>query len=400
MQDCLQICCNVLSNSETCQRLFYDVGGGWHFKLIDFFSPDLLESQTDNQVRGLEINEAGSTRLVWFEQPTRLNCAVYAVKALVASLGSSSYAASKGKDVAVSSAADEIVRACSHWIVRSGPAELLPLCFSLLEMILSVKGLSTRIFDILLKFDESKNGVNIPPLPSLPQLHFTWSSPSAVDAMVISLPSLLADRYIFPCITWSTCEGTEKPESEEYFVALNCLDLLNATLSQNEMISGMVLQHILAPPPPDEFLDDLGINGEDASRHVEFGSAVINTLLKALGALDGLVIVGTINQSLQDQVDIVIKSSHLLALVFIHGRLLASELSTALSTRHFVDCAPLSSDLSISQPILTYLLSLVSRIVRLPVVGYAVATAVIRVLSTAACRCERASRQVIFAGYH
>jgi pyruvate/2-oxoglutarate dehydrogenase complex dihydrolipoamide acyltransferase (E2) component len=44
VQDCLQVCCNVLRGSETCQRLFFGMGTDWSLRLAYFFDPVLLEN--------------------------------------------------------------------------------------------------------------------------------------------------------------------------------------------------------------------------------------------------------------------------------------------------------------------------------------------------------------------
>ena len=408
IQDCLQICCNVLSDSETCQRLFYEMGGGWHFKLLDFFSPDILEKKLQKTRTISEIDNDGGdsadngVQPLWFEQPVRLSCAIFAVKALLASFGSPSTAAtvSKGKVAVVSSSADEMLRACAHWLIRGGPRELLPHCFALIvKMVLSMDSLASRMFDIVLKYDRTTRGIHAPGvLSTLPHLHFNWSSSSAGDKMMISLSCLLADRYIYPSASWRTNDvgGNEDAGEEEHFVALYSLRVLNTMLQRDEMASGMVLQHILAPPPPDDISDDMGMSSHESTVHMEFGSAVLTTLIKSLCLIvESSSVGGGVNQATQLQVDIAIRAANILSLVFIHGGMLASELSTALSTSHLADTSsPSSGGGSASQPILPYLLSVVSRLVRLQGVGYTVASALLRVLSSAASGCERASRQV------
>jgi hypothetical protein len=399
VQDCLQICCNVLSDSETCQRLFYEMGGGWHFKLLDFFSPEVLErapQSSDSKLGGEEEGESRCPRL-WFEHPVRLNCAIFALKALLASLGSSP---SKGGVAVIASSADEILRACAHWLIRSGPRELLPHCFSLIvKMIASIDSLAARMFDMQLRYDKTAPGTHTPgSLPPLPHLQFSWPE-SAAGSHMISLPCLLADRYIYPSASWladsaadpSACSAQQ--QQDEHDTALHSVRVLNAMLQRDEVASGMVLQHVLAPPPPppdDLFSEELGMGSGESSVHVEFGGAVLGALLRSLR----LVLEGGSQQSLQVHVGVAVRASNLLALIFVHGGVLASELSTALSTAHIADPDAPPSGGTNHQPILPYLLSMVSRLVRLPGVGYAVASAVLRVLSGAASGCERASRQV------
>ena len=43
VQDCLQICCNILQE-EPCQRFFFGMGSDWPLRLAYFFDPALLEA--------------------------------------------------------------------------------------------------------------------------------------------------------------------------------------------------------------------------------------------------------------------------------------------------------------------------------------------------------------------
>jgi hypothetical protein len=409
VQDCLQICSNVLSDSETCQRLFFEMGGGWHFKLLDFFSPELLERVPQKPLTLLEPDVNGgkdhandediAAPTLWFEQPVRLSCAIFAVKALLASFGSSS-TVSKGVISVISSSADEIMTACAHWLIRCGPCELLPHCFSLmLKMVLSIDTLAARMFDILLKYDKTIPRIHTPAfVSSVSHLHFNWPTSSTGEKMVISFSCLLADRYIYPFASWKANSGggdSADASQDGSFLAYHSLRVMNTMLQRDEMASGMILQHILAPPPPDELLDDLGIGSNDSPAHTEFGSAVLSTLIKSLRIIVDSQNVGGVSQSLMQHVDVAVRASNLLSLIFVHGGVLASELSTALSTSHITGSSSPPSGGSNNQPILPYLLSLISRIVRLPGVGYTVSSAVLRVLAGASSGCERASRQVV-----
>lgn len=411
VQDCLQICGNVLRDSETCQRLFFEMGGGWHFKLLDFFSPEVLERpalKTLNRPRGEDEDDDSASAAaevaptLWFEQPVQLNCAILAVNALLASFGPS-LSASKGRLAVVSSCAEELLAACAHWLVRGGPRDLLPPCFSLLvQMAISIDSLAGRMFDVLLKYDKTVCGVHTPAgFSAVPHLHFCWSASSASDKMMISLASLLADRYIYPCATWTAHDtgGADDSTQEEgggSFAALHSIRVLNTMLRRDEVASGLVLQHILAPPPPDQFPDDdMDGSAQDSAGHLEFGSAVFSSLVKALRAI--VESQGAFGPALTQHAEIAVRTSNILALIFIHGGVLASELATALSTAHLPDAASSSVTGSSCHQILPYLLSQVSRLVRLPGVGCTVASALLRLLAGAASGCERASRQVTFA---
>ena len=50
IQDCLQICNNILHDSETCQRLFFGMGVHLILKLSDFFDPSILGIRIPNPI--------------------------------------------------------------------------------------------------------------------------------------------------------------------------------------------------------------------------------------------------------------------------------------------------------------------------------------------------------------
>ena len=70
VQDCVQICSNILADSETCQRLFYEMGSDWFLKLADFFDPSVLEKMT---AKGLyDDGDEAERDEMWFQESTRV----------------------------------------------------------------------------------------------------------------------------------------------------------------------------------------------------------------------------------------------------------------------------------------------------------------------------------------
>ena len=80
--DCLQICKNVLIDTETCQRLFFGMGQGWILNLIDFFDPKQLEELTKISVLDDDDVDQSVDSTLWFSEATRLTCAILAVQSL------------------------------------------------------------------------------------------------------------------------------------------------------------------------------------------------------------------------------------------------------------------------------------------------------------------------------
>lgn len=60
VQDCLKIVRNVVSQSVTCQRLFYDTGGNWHLLVANFFAA-MIESFVTNDLILEEIDDERSS---------------------------------------------------------------------------------------------------------------------------------------------------------------------------------------------------------------------------------------------------------------------------------------------------------------------------------------------------
>lgn len=429
VQDCLEICCNVLDGSDICQRLFYGMGGGWHLRLLDFFSPSTMESlsrkppsispdhsEEDRDNTFIDFAQHGP----WFEQNGRLKCAILAITSLLASMGISG-----AQHSVVAPAGEEILTACAHWIIRRGPEEMLLPCFYILNALAKSpeKSFAQRMFTVVLRYIPSSSGLHVPASLSSSQLQFSWKPSSSDDRRAISFVNLLAERYLFPTQCWFGHESSTrdmKPlshyesSSEEKSVFMvgskfwmGALHVIESLLASDETTSGMIMQNILAPPPPPSELDDAGMPAEVDSMQMEFGSLVMAVLLNCLervvvhqGGAGASASGG--QHSLQTDAALAIRAANIMSLILVHGGLLARELSTAISTGHLsaqraaLDLSLKSQNLVSSSPtpVLPYLLSLCSRIVRVPGVGFNVSGAVLRLLSAAACSCERASTQV------
>lgn len=308
IEDCLQICNNILTDSETCQRLFFAMGSDWILRLADFFDPLLLESleKRNNNMIDYDSGDDGSNRFqtahnnsnnsnnneCWFDDSTRLHCAILALSSLYSAL--STVNASHQRQMAKSTSV--VIPSAIFWIARRGPAELVNVSLSLLNRL--VEGGNAEIghylSNSLIKVSPAIPGKNLPLGVDVPSLRFSWKPLPNDDRRFIAVLSLLAERYIYPATTtgsWnptqgpvlsttatialqlqydvldtlsgvSSCnnnDGTGSADSNHTVamtgVASNsfataCLSVFENILASDTTISDLIIQYILAPPPP------------------------------------------------------------------------------------------------------------------------------------------------------
>ena len=432
-QDCLEICCNVLDGSDMCQRLFYGMDGAWHMRLLDFLSPVLLEglsrkapgqspSHPDSDDRDntfMDFAQHGP----WFEQTGRLRCAVLSARCLAVSLGSTG-----AHHAALTAAVEPILATCAHWIIRSGPAELLPSCFAILDALVTGPDQSAnahRMLTMLLRYQPSASSLSIPTGLSPTPLLFSWKLTGGDERRAMSFSCLLAERYLFPVHCWwghdpaartlTSPHKTPATPLRIYLVGnefwMGAMLLLENVLAADDSLSSMIIQTILAPPPPpmdmdmeetDDIIDQAAAEGIQS----EVGSLVLSVLLNSLERI--MVHQGgpsaSMQPSLQTEAATAIRAANIMSVVLVQGHHIARELCTAINTLHLVssraalDAAFKSQNNPSSSgsplPLLPFLLSLCSRLVRVPGMGFNVAGAVLRLLTAAACNCPRAATQV------
>jgi hypothetical protein len=281
-QDCLLICSNILSDSETCQRLFYEMGSGWFLRLADFFDPSILEAAISS--RGLYDTSDPQDDFApsaWFDQPSRVMCAKYAAQALANSL-------SKGNKkyqnmIGVSSS--NLLSNAAFWIARRGPLELINPVIELLSHAVAKNDMvRLELTQALLKLSPPKRGKNVHALFDCPPssfLAFGWKPLPREDLRVVSIPSLLAEQVIFQAPLWSSKYEQSIADTEKTSAA--CLGLLDTIFSVDSSFASLMLQYVLAPPPPS--LEDDDISGKGSTGPIEtmkpFVTLVLNTLLEA-----------------------------------------------------------------------------------------------------------------------
>jgi chromosome segregation ATPase len=423
VQDCLHICNNILSDSETCQRLFYAMGTDWILRLADFFDPALLESIDRPLATGLEgdsSDEEGraSSRgagACWFDEPARLACAVLALTALYHSLSTPN----KKHQTLLASATSVVVPSAAFWLARRGPSELVNAGMSLLCRL--VEGGNAEVGNLL-----SNAYITVPPavqrknFPSdvePPSLTFGWKPLPGDERKFISLLSLLAERYIFPADAWDPASGPVLPTAPALKLAFNlhpraqsgpgvdlassALAVLERILAVDTSISDLIVQYILAPPPPPHVDGMFADEYEQAGRSARGGQLEV---MKPLGSHVLHLLVEGCNRVLEGSagsttagrgsLEVAERAANVLAVVCIHGSQLGRELCTAISTAHAG--AQASAAAAGPKMILPMLLFAAGRTARSAgVAGYPLLVSILRLLACIASDCERAAKQML-----
>lgn len=437
------------------------MGGKWYFQLIQFFTPSILESyskpinfnnpknnngnngngngnnsdnDSDNDGDNINSQHIG----LWYEQKGRLKCAILAMETILCSLGTMTAPINYQKYY--KSILDEFYYNLIHWIIRNGPSEMILLSFKILEhFIISDKKFANHLFQYLIKYIPSIPGLHVP-VTSHSQsliLQFSTKLNSSSDRRIISLTNLLIEKYIYVSYCWYGHDETSRVREIQQETKNNdfinhrslymvrneywsgSLRILQKLLESDELTSGLVIQHILAPPLPFDDNDDNDMNNNDdddnnnLNHHdknknfmenslLDFGSIIFSLLLNSLEKIAAYSNSTVLPPNIQGDVNIIVRCSNILTLLLIHGGLLACELCTALSTHHLVkQRSALDSTYHIqslqqqpNHPILPYLLSLCSRIIRIPSIGFTILSSILKVLTAVTNSCERATIQV------
>lgn len=432
VQDCLHICRNILSDSETCQRLFFAMGGAdWILRFADFFNPHLLENiKSSSPLVDADDDDGGGGERAsrhaaagvecWFDDPNRLASAVLALNALYSSLSTPNV--KHQRQVATSSST--LLSSACHWIARRGPADLVFASLTLLNALVigGNSDIGLMLSTVSIKVTPAQPRKTIPADIDLPTLLFSWRPVPSDERRFIPVLSLLAERYLYPQEAWSAPSLLHHLQGKvdtyrDFLRAMNCPDdqptmtlgqscllVFESILSVNSTIGDLIVQYVLAPPPPPDV---------DASQVPEtmkpLGVQVLKVFLEGCSTVleSGsystamMMMPGTVSSNYRSDIEVVERCANLFTIVFAHCSQLGKELSTAVTTAH-AGVVVLSS-LSVggpsgggsSKPLLPMLLSIASRSARLPGgVGYPVLVSILRMLSCIASGCALAAKQV------
>jgi hypothetical protein len=98
----------------------------------------------------------------WYEQPGRLKSAILAMETILSSLGSGQQLASYHKMFSFLPLASEFFPSLIHWIIRSGPSEILEhfICHS------NDQNFHSLFFQLMIPYTPSVPGVHVPLMSS------------------------------------------------------------------------------------------------------------------------------------------------------------------------------------------------------------------------------------------
>lgn len=416
IQDCLQICNNILHDSETCQRLFFGLGTHFLLKLVDFFDPQLLENYTlqySGSTRSLdsedEDNKSFESSNLWFEQPTRLAGAILAMNAINNSLSITNI---KHQNEIMNNAS-VVISSALHWIARKGPVELVNAALSLIYRIVENNpSVANYVCNLILKLSPPLSDKNIPNSVDIPSIVF-GTKLDVNNEKKISIPamSLLAERYIYAhdISCWDSSANQMIKDSltvdfdvlsvlllnEPDSFSRGCLCVFEKILSVNSTLSDLFIQFILAPPPPPAMEDDY----QEVDSGSPLGILILHLLVDGCNKIQGSNQFSTINSNtLRNEIDIAERVANIFTVIFVFGSQLAREIATAITTNHsIVNKSGNYRSSGDVKHLLPLLLTTASKTNRIPNGGgYNILIAILRMVSTIVSGCERAARQVWF----
>lgn len=370
VMDCLKICNNILQNSETCQRLFFGMGGAdWILRITDYFDPSLLEKVSakgrlaalgEDGTDGGNNGQHSAADSAWFEDVHRVSCAILGISCLFNSLATAggdggSIPSKKHQDLVAS--ASFIVPSIVHWIARNGPSDMVSASLSLLSALTEGNAdVVAQISSAVIAISPAQSGKMIPNGEPIPTLLFGWRPLPLEETRCITVPALLAERYIFSVErAWSATSPSfnvnklqllyQLNESSKLSFATTCLHVFEKLLAVDNSASDMMIQFVLAPPPPPA--EDSSY-GEDAELEMAkplatllFG-ILMNGCSKAVNAANnpygtsGMVGNGASGASgaAAAEIDMAERCANVLAVIFVHGTQLSRELATAITPAH------------------------------------------------------------------
>lgn len=360
VQDCLEICRNLLTDSETCQRFFFGMGTGWMMQVTEFFAPEALEAEA-----------SGEEGQPWFEDLSRARCAGVALEALVAALGTAN--AKHQNAVALSS--QSVLPAVGHWLIRRGPAGMARSALFFLERAVAQnREVAARVINSGLVFGAARKGRTVPLNSDIGNFINSWKLNAREELRCINIPLLLTESYVYSYETW-TCAGDADGASVPAALYVGAFEQL---LRAEDQYAGVIIQYILAPVMQDEAGNETFDNSLEMAQSL--GKIVVSVVYEHCRQLveTGAVKGGPVPAE---------RASTILALLFLHGGVIARELATALTTTH---CQKVSKFGAMeSQSLLPFLLNCVGRANRIPG-SHTLVTSLLWVLTMAAHDCHRA----------
>ena len=303
----------MLHNSEICQRFFFGMGIEWVLCLLQFFDPKIenygsqkngngILNTTENSNKGSNSNlndgngdldiSVDNNGIAWYQQQCRVGCAVLAVKALSGSLEIINQ-----KHQKLIALKTNVIISLAFWVARRGPLLLVEACLVLLSCILKNNSeVANLICDMMVEVTIAVSGKTHPTGVETPSVYFGYKPFPMDERRFISIPSLLAERYVYCSNAWTGLPATKSHTSSSslsssstssqifqnkydnssmpssipsslpstpsttssFSLSVECLKVLELYFQADTTNCDMMIQYILAPPPPTGDHDDQG----------------------------------------------------------------------------------------------------------------------------------------------
>jgi hypothetical protein len=261
----------MLQKSEICQRFFFGMGKEWILNLLRFFSPSIVEIITVQNTLG-DGESQGDIEGAWFDEPIRVGCAALALLAIANALE-----VVNPKHQKLVALQTGVVPAAAFWLARKGPDELAHAALLLLTRVVeSNPEVASQLADMMVEVSPAVHGRTHPLGLDTPLLTFGWRPLPSDERRCITLPALLAERYIYSSSSWrpstSSSLSTSSTSTSSNDInapdglSVRCLDVLETLLRADSSSCDLMVQYILAPPPPSG--DDDGPGALESMRYV------------------------------------------------------------------------------------------------------------------------------------
>ena len=272
----------MLQKSEICQRFFFGMGKEWIFNLTDFFKTELetyvsvrnslnydaLGSDSRNGTGDSDGDRDGDGD-GWFYDTCRVHCAVLALQAIAGALETTNQ--KHQKLVAMQT---NVAPSAAFWIARKGPSELVDAALLLLTYLVQDNAdVAAHVAESMIEINPNISGKSYPKGVEVPAVYFGWRPLPSDDRRFITIPALLAERYIFSSASWNVPSSSSSTaiNSSPDCLSVQCLNVLETLLKAGPTTCDIMVQYVLAPPPPSGDDDGQGgITALEAMRYVRY----------------------------------------------------------------------------------------------------------------------------------
>jgi hypothetical protein len=268
----------MLQKSEICQRFFFGMGKEWILNLTEFFKAE-LEAHAgvkaalpfDDLGGGSGDGDRDGEVDGWFYDTCRVQCAALALQAIAGALETVN-----PKHQKLIAMQTNVAPSAAFWIARKGPSDLVDAALLLLTYIVQDNAdVAAHVAEIMIEISPNISGKSYPSGVDVPAVYFGWRPLPSDDRRFVTIPALLAERYIYSSTAWnvpsSSSSSSSGVDSSPDCLSVRCLNVLETLLRAGPTTCDIMVQYVLAPPPPSGDDDGQGDMGAlEAMRYVRY----------------------------------------------------------------------------------------------------------------------------------